>query len=303
MAYQHIPVDEHDGISRSSTSGSTAFPPVYDEGGYGSASFQNYAYISIEETVVRSFNIDTDLPPPFGRFEAPEEQEKAPNLLLKAEHTQAIVNLRGSKKANIEFGINSYFRRVLEIRVAQGASTPFDCKIAAQGQNATVVVPDDFEGTVAGKCKLSPILAGRSTCVLYDAEQPHKTRYTIAPRTSNGIKTLSGQAGEEPSFSSVTNLPKPTTQNGGVGSNGEVLICVPSEYTDEQREKDTREGEYETWTVQRAWPFRFIHWHTRLLIRYGSIGDKILYCFILSVFLFLTVGLPILLTLIPKNSS
>lgn len=115
MAYQQIPVDEHDGISRSSTSGSTAFPPVYDEGGYGSASFQNYAYISIEETVVRSFNIDTDLPPPFGRFEAPEEQEKAPNLLLKAEHTQAIVNLRGSKKANIEFGINSYFRRVLEI--------------------------------------------------------------------------------------------------------------------------------------------------------------------------------------------
>jgi hypothetical protein len=188
-------------------------------------------------------------------------------------------------------------------RVAQGASTQFDCKIAAQGQNATVVVPDDFEGTVAGKCKLSPVLAERSTCVLYDAQQPHKTRYTITPRTSSRTKAFSGQAGDELRFSSVTNLPKPAQQNGGVGANGELLVCVPSEYTDEQREKDTREGEYEIWTVQRAWPFRFIHWHTRLLIRYGSIADKILYFFFLTAFLFLTVGLPILLTLIPKHSS
>ena len=113
MDYQQVPSDETSSQWYGTASGSTAFPPGYDD--VHNDSFQNYAYMSIDAIVCQSFNIDTDLPPPFGRFEKPSDQDTAPNLLLKAEHIQAVVNLRGSTKAVIEFGGGSFFRRVLEV--------------------------------------------------------------------------------------------------------------------------------------------------------------------------------------------
>lgn len=119
MAYQQLPSGEHGSSSYPDPGlAAAAFPPGYDdlhEGSYRTAGYQNYAYMNVETAVQQSFHIDTDLPPAFGRFETVEEQEKAPNLLLRADHTQAVVNLRGSRKAVIDFGQGSYYRRVLEI--------------------------------------------------------------------------------------------------------------------------------------------------------------------------------------------
>ena len=60
-------------------------------------------------------SVSTDLPPLPRRFANTEEQEKAANLFINAGHTQAVVNLRGSKKAILVLRGLSPSRRVLEI--------------------------------------------------------------------------------------------------------------------------------------------------------------------------------------------
>ena len=164
-------------------------------------------------------------------------------------------------------------------------------------------MPADFEGTVAGKCKLSPLLAERSKCVLYDAGEPHKIRYTVTSATTAARKALSGQAGDEAAFSSITNVPQPLHQNGGVSDNGSVFICFPDEYTDEQREMDTKEGQNEIRMATRAAPIRFLGFTRRIFCRYGSSCDQFVYCLAVAILLFLCVGIPLIVTFTGKSDK
>ena len=180
-------------------------------------------------------------------------------------------------------------------RLDQGAATTFDLKIQEQGLNMTVVVPTDYEGTVAGKCRLSPLLAERSTCVLRDAKNPFKNRYSIAAPSSAGRKSYTGQPGDEGTYSSIANVKAEGTRASGPGDNGEVFVCLPEEYTAEQRDRDTREGEFEISMAGRAWPIRFVGLLRRVFVTYGSTSDKVLYSILALCMILMGVGMPLCL--------
>lgn len=131
---------------------------------------------------------------------------------------------------------------------------------------------------------------------MQDATDPQKTRYTVAGREQNGHKPAGPQAGEEDDFSTVISAPPLATQNGGVGNNGQLLVCLPADYTEEQRARDTEEAEYETRMAQRKWPVRFVNFCRRILFAYGSTSDVVLFFFLLAMVLTVLIGIGALIT-------
>lgn len=63
----------------------------------------NYIHVSdVGDIIGTVYNIDTDKPPAYGRFDSQEEQAEAPQVYLSAKDIQATIRLSGSKRAKIE---------------------------------------------------------------------------------------------------------------------------------------------------------------------------------------------------------
>lgn len=81
-----------------------------------------------------------------------------------------------------------------------------------------------------------------------------------------------------------------------MGDRGSILACVSGEYTEEDRDVVTKEGQYERRIAKQMWFLRLLHYSVRLM-KYGEHPEKGNF-YVALVMLSLALGFPLLLYLV-----